>query len=125
VKKLRNMVLALGAAIAAAFIFLFQCDGGLGVVGDGAEWAREKAGIARPDAAPAAGDAAAAAARCQLRLDPSGLSIDGEPAEIEDAVDACAASGAADLVVTGDARYGEFEALSEALDAAGVDVYVR
>ena len=123
--KLRNAVAGLGALIAAALLWLSQCGGGLGVLADGADWVRDRAGVARSDEAPPDGDAGAAIARCDLRLDRNGLSLAGRPVERDEAVKACARAGAADLLVTGDARYGDFEALHDALEGAGVEVYVR
>ncbi|HLU66940.1 MAG TPA: hypothetical protein VKZ63_11730, partial [Kofleriaceae bacterium] len=52
--------------------------------------------------------------------------VDGEPAEVDAAVRRCAeAGGGAELVATGDAVYGDLQALRVALDRAGVSVLVR
>lgn len=64
--------------------------------------------------------------RCQLRVDATGVALDGKPAEIDAAVAACKqAGGGAELIITGDAVYGTQEELKAALDRAGVPVLVR
>lgn len=125
--KLRNGALA-GGVIAAALIYL-ECDGTLGVVGNGTgprgSDSAEDTGDAPSDRAASADASAEAAARCQLRLDRAGLTMSGEPVAVDGAVDACERAGAADFVVTGDARYGTFENIRDALEDAGVEVYLR
>jgi hypothetical protein len=74
---------------------------------------------------PAVGGAAAAPERCKLRLDSSGLTLDGKASTTDEAVTACKQSGGAELTVTGDAVFGERERLREALDQGGVEVFVR
>ena len=62
-----------------------------------------------------------APARCRLALRKGGLTLDGSPATIDDAVATCAAaSDGAELWVSGAARYGDYLALREALETAGV-----
>jgi hypothetical protein len=63
--------------------------------------------------------------RCQVRLDASGLTLAGSPAERTAVIAACKEMGAADVVVTGDAAQGQWDALREALEKAGVKAYVR
>jgi hypothetical protein len=104
------------AAIVLAVLYL-RCRGGLGLGGGAVE------GIdRRPEVRPAVD---AAVARCQLRLARDGLTVDGRPASADEALTACRAAGAADVVVTGDARQGDWEALRAALEAGGVAPFVR
>jgi hypothetical protein len=63
--------------------------------------------------------------RCQVRLDATGLTLAGSPSERAAAVAACAKAGAADVVVTGEAPQGAWDALKGELDKAGVKTYVR
>ena len=59
---------------------------------------------------------------CVLHLDAEGLTLDGQPASIEEAVSACGKPGKARLRATGDARAGTYDELLRALDQAGVSV---
>src|SRR5688500_15372253 len=61
-------------------------------------------------------------AACQLRLDQSGLTLDGKPTTTEKAVEACAKIGEADIHVAGSMPYGAVEDLEKALRARGVKV---
>jgi hypothetical protein len=63
--------------------------------------------------------------RCSIRVAAAGITVDGKPATRDAAVAACNAVGAADVVVTGDAREGTWSELRSALDAAHVQVFVR
>jgi len=128
--------LVLLAMVALAIMYM-QCgdDFGLGGVGSGdgkggagdvadrdrdrSEEPREKS-----DVRPAVGSAARKRLRCQLRLDASGLTIDGEPATVDEAVTECKEAGA-DLTVTGDAPFGKSEEVPKALEEGGVEVFVR
>ena len=63
--------------------------------------------------------------RCQVRLDVTGLTLAGSPAERSAVIAACKEMGAADVVVTGDAAQGQWDTLRGALEKAGVKMYVR
>jgi hypothetical protein len=121
-RKLRKGRLALtgglAALLVAALLFL-RCGTELGF-GDGEDEAPPSP-IA--DAAPPVADAAPA--RCQLRLDGDGLTLAGAVVSVQDAVEACRAAGAAELVVTGDASFGLRERLRSALREAAVELYER
>jgi hypothetical protein len=81
-----------------------------------------------PSATVASASAAASAAppaACALRLDKSGLQLDGMPVTIAAAVEACRMPGKAELVTTGDAVYGEHEKLRAALHEGGVYILER
>lgn len=70
-----------------------------------------------------------APARCQLRLDGSGLwqlgATGQEKLEVAAAVAACKQAGGADVIVTGDAKQGAWDELKRALDDEGVASFVR
>jgi hypothetical protein len=122
-KRGRPVLLVSLCGVLAAILYL-RCDDGLGLL--------ERVGLVDPEEPPSATiDAAPPAVddarieRCRLRLDGAGLTLGGEPVELDDAVEACRAAGAADLVVTGDATFGTFEEVRAALEEAGVEVYQR
>jgi hypothetical protein len=59
--------------------------------------------------------------RCAVRVARGGLTIGGKPTTRDEAVAACkAGGGGADIIVTGDAREGDWTDLYAALVAAGV-----
>jgi hypothetical protein len=116
------------AGLIAAALFYLRCGDGLGFGrGDGTGTGARKDESSRTDrpATATGAVAAGAAGRCQLRLDATGLHLDGATATTEKAVRACKAAGGAELVATGDAVFGELERVRAALDAAGVSVFVR
>ena len=49
--------------------------------------------------------------------------MDSKPVEVSQAVEACTASGEADLTVTGDAKFGTADELRAALQAGGIRVF--
>jgi hypothetical protein len=64
---------------------------------------------------------AAAPTRCTVRVAKAGITVGGKSMTRDEAAAACkAAGGGADLVVTGDAREGDWTELYAALVAAGV-----
>jgi hypothetical protein len=96
----------IAGAVALALMYL-RCGMGLGFgTGSGTG-----TGVAVTDAGPS---------RCKVRLDAAGISLDGKPATKKEALAACKAAGRADVVVTGDARQGDWDELRAALDEAGV-----
>jgi hypothetical protein len=105
--------------LVAALLFL-RCGQDFGLGGGDGE-APETPVVA--DAAPPPADAAPA--RCLLRLDADGLTLEGAAVTVEGAVEACRAAGAAELVVTGDASFGLRERLRQALREAAIDLYER
>lgn len=113
------------AAIAALIlaIMLVRCGGGFGFGdgkglggGTGKGPAEGKAGKAQGLTAPA---------RCQLRVDATGVRLDGTATTIPAAVAACRKTTGADVFVVGDARQGTWEELRAALAAADVPSLVR
>jgi hypothetical protein len=102
---------ALLGLIAAAAAYL-RCGDGFGIggftgTGDGPREAEHAPRTPGP-------------ARCAIRVTPKGITVDGKPMSRDQAVAACKAIGGADVVITGDARYGDGELLLTALKAADV-----
>ncbi|MBK7194184.1 MAG: hypothetical protein IPH80_17020 [Myxococcales bacterium] len=117
-RQRRRRRLFAAAVIAALVIALLaiRCGGGFGLGGgDGLGGGRGGAGTGS--------GSARAPARCQIRVDATGVTVDGKPATPAAAVAAC--RGGADVVVTGDARQGTWDELARALAAAGVATAVR
>ncbi len=106
------MLLAL-AAIIAAVILYGTCGGGFGL-GRGTG---EGPGTTQPvvDAGPR---------RCKLVVSADGITVDGAKASRDDAVKACR-GGSAEVIVTGDAREGDWKQLEAALTVAKIEVFVR
>lgn len=113
-RRRRLLAFALIAlAILLALLYL-TCGRGLGGKGAG----KGAAGSARPvlvDAGPV---------RCQVRVTASGITVGGKPTSREEAVAACKRTTAADVIVTGDARQGDWDELRTALEAAGVELMI-
>lgn len=124
-RRRRRRRLLFGAAAIAALVLaalLVRCGGGFGFGGGH--------GLGRGDghgtgSGTGRGPASAppTPARCHLRLDARGPSIDGRAVTVPEAVAAC--RGGADVIVTGDARQGAWDELAAALRAAGVATAVR
>jgi hypothetical protein len=53
--------------------------------------------------------------RCALRLTAAGITVDGKSMTREEAITACKATQGADIIVTGDARTGDWEDLQKAM----------
>ena len=106
---------ALLVLIVAAAGYL-RCGSGFGI-GTGTGTGKEEAGPVRPVTGPR---------RCAVRVAPSGITVDGKPMSRDEAVAACKATTGADVVITGDAREGDWKELRAALVAAGVqDIRTR
>jgi hypothetical protein len=107
---------ALIALLVAAATYL-RCGSGFGVGTGTGTGDDDDASPVRPVAGPK---------RCAVRVAPGVLTVDGKPASRDDVVEACKAATGADVVVTGDAREGDWQDLRVALEAAGVkDISLR
>jgi hypothetical protein len=106
---------ALVGAVIAGAMYL-RCGKGWGTGGKGP-------GEGGTPTAPATTDDAAA--RCSIRLTASGITVAGKPATREDAIAACTAKSGADVLITGDARQGDWDELRTALEAAGIPFFTR
>lgn len=61
--------------------------------------------------------------RCTIRVTAAGITLDGKKATRKAVVTACKETTGADVVVTGDARQGDWDELRAALEAANVAIY--
>jgi hypothetical protein len=61
--------------------------------------------------------------RCAIRISAAGMTVGGKPMARDAAVAACKGAVGADVVVTGDAREGDWQDLRAALEAAGIAVH--
>lgn len=116
-RRLRRKLFILGAIVGLlvlAFLYL-RCGRGWGLGGGGKD----------DGEAPVATTSDAGPRRCALRVSADGISVDGKPATQEAAVAACKAAGGAEVVVTGDATQGVWDALRDALDAAQVPSFLQ
>ncbi len=113
-RRRRLIFAAVWAALIALALVYVRCGGswGLGGRGSGAG----SGAVAASDAGPH---------RCAIRVAANGVTVDGRAATREAAVATCRSAGGADVVVTGDAREGDWAALRAALEAAKVPVFVR
>lgn len=117
--------LIFSAAVIAAFLFL-RCSGyGFGGGGGGSEVNRPKPkpSTAAPRPLVGAPTPDAAAPRCAVRVDATGVTLAGAKVEIPDLVARCSAG--VELTVTGDARYGDAQAVRDAVRSAGIDLLDR
>ena len=121
----RLLIWAFVLGLLVAALMYLRCGEGFGFGPGGGEDGDDESekGEAKDEMSPAVGGEPAR--RCQLRLDPNGLTLDGKPAEVDAAVAACKKAGGAELVKTGDARHGAVDELKAALREAGVPVLVR
>jgi hypothetical protein len=106
----------------AAIIFAVQhltCGRGFGLGGAG------RGGKGSGSQAPGSATSETGPRRCQIRVSASGINVDGKPATREQAVETCKATTGADVVVTGDARQGDWSQLEAALKGANVTIYKR
>lgn len=64
--------------------------------------------------------------RCAIQVAREGVTVDGAKATRDEAVATCKKAGAgADVIVTGDAREGDWKDLETALRAARIEIFVR
>ncbi len=109
----RRRLLILGGwvvLVVAAALYL-RCGRGWGTGGKG------------PGKGEGTGSAAPAPHRCQVRVTAKGLELEGKPSTQDAIVGGCPQG--VDVVVTGDARQGDWDALKAALDAAHVPTFTR
>ncbi|MBS1124283.1 MAG: hypothetical protein H6Q90_6511 [Deltaproteobacteria bacterium] len=114
------LLVLLAAAIVLAVLY-GTCGGGWGLGGGKGSGAGSGPGSATALAVlPDAG-----ARRCTILIAATGITVDGAPSTREQAVARCKATTGADVIVAGDTRQGDWDALRAALDAAGIEVFKR
>ena len=118
--KRRVRLLIIAAAVAAALL-LGWCSRGWFGAGTGSDEAKQASKTQPQPVAQLPVDAGPSG--CRLRIDKSGVQLDSKPITIDDAVTACKVAGRADLVVTGESKYGAVEELKRKLTSAGVRFY--
>jgi hypothetical protein len=128
-RRFRPVLMLFLLGVVAFIMYYMQCGSGFGLgPGDGTgDGARERVDRGEQeqepsDVRPALGEGAR---RCRLRLDRSGLTLDGQTTTVTKAVSACKKAGGAELTPTGDAVYGQLQEVRQALDRAGVEVFER
>ncbi|HUQ08238.1 MAG TPA: hypothetical protein VM261_37345 [Kofleriaceae bacterium] len=116
------------AAIVAVFL-IARCGGGFGFGkgGLGVGGGSSKGVLGQQGSGTGTGTGREVApARCMVRVDGTGIQIDGKPSTVDEVIAACkVATAGADVVVAGDARQGTWEELRAALDANGIASLVR
>ncbi len=123
-RRLRKLIVL--AAIAALIVLAAMyatCGHGFGLGGGGGTGLSPGSGSGSASAPPSAAKKAPVP-RCQVRVDATGIHVDGKDVDQAGAIAACKPAGAADVLVTGDAVQGTWDALRTALDQAGVATYV-
>jgi len=116
-RRRRLVVLGGGATAIVLAVMYLRCGHGWGLGGDGAG--------SGPGAGSGAESVSSAPKRCEVRVAKAGITVSGQAATRDAAVAACKPLGAADVVVTGDAREGDWEDLRRALEAAKIDIALR
>ena len=115
-RRLLTWTVLLAAAVVAAMYLTCGHGFGLGGAGPGSG---EGPG-------PGSVQALTGAKRCAIRVAAAGITVDGKPMLRDEAAAACKATAGADVVVTGDAREGDWNDLRGALTTAGVtDIVVH
>src|SRR5205823_6451466 len=107
-RQRRRRVMFLGAfgTLVALAVFYLRCGSGFGIGGAGTG---SGSGIASP--------APPSLKRCAIKVTAQGIFVDGKKLARDAAVDACKKTTGADVIVTGDARQGDWDDLRAALDA--------
>jgi len=120
-RRMRRKLALWGAVVAliALAVSYVTCGQGFGLGGKG-KGAGKGAGSGSATIVPDAGPT-----RCAVRIAAEGITVDGKAATRDAAVTACKATSGADVIVTGDARQGDWDDLKAALEAAGVTIYVK
>lgn len=115
-RKLLLWALLVGAIVLAALYLTCGRGFGLGVPGKG-----KGEGSGPGSVSPLLSTADAGPRRCEIRIAVAGISVDGKPATVGEAVAACKGAKA-EVLVTGGAREGDLEDLKAAFDRARIPI---
>jgi hypothetical protein len=121
-RKLLLWALVVGALVLAALYATCGRGFGLGFGGFGGKGEGEGDGSGPGSVQTLISPADAGPRRCEIRIAASGITADGKPATVDEAVAACQGATAAEVLVTGGARQGDWEDLKAAFDRAGIQI---
>jgi hypothetical protein len=110
-RRRRLLILGGWAVLVILAAVYLRCGRGWGIGGKGS------------DNGAGTGSAAAVPHHCQVRVTAKGLELEGKPTTQDAIIDSC--KQGVDVVVTGDARQGDWDALRTALDAAKIPTFTR
>ena len=113
-RRMLVWLLLLGGLVAA--VMFLRCGTGWGTGGKGEGKGGNKIGKTTIDAGPH---------RCAIRLSATGITVDGKKATREEAIAACMKTSGADVLITGDSRQGDWDALRAGLESANVQFFTR
>jgi hypothetical protein len=114
-RRRRMLFLLFALALAVLAVLYVRCGSGWGLGGNG-KGAGNGSGTTATDAGPR---------RCSIRVAAGGITVDGKPATRNQALEICRRTAGADVVITGDAREGDWAQLKAALESAKVQIFVR
>jgi hypothetical protein len=116
-RRRRMMFLGTALAIVILAVMYLRCGSGWGLGGSGGGGSGKGAGTtSASDAGPR---------RCSVRVAANGITVDGKLVTRSQALEVCRRTAGADVIVTGDAREGDWAELKKALEAAKVDIFLR
>ena len=111
IHRRRRLIFLGGWAVLVLLAALYlRCGRGWGTGGNGGSGAGPGSATSTPH-------------RCQVRVTAKGLELEGKPTTQDAIITSC--KPGIDVVVTGEARQGDWDALKAALDAAHVPTYTR
>lgn len=130
-KRIRWLLLiALLVAIGALAIGYLKCGPGFGLGGGGGlglgkgEGSGSGTSTATVPSASISAMVDAGLRRCSVRVSARGILLEGETSTVESVVASCKKAGTAEVVVTGDARQGDWDALRTALENERIRTFV-
>jgi hypothetical protein len=113
--KRKLVLLVIWTALIVAAVLWLRCGNGWGIGGG--------SGSGSGSGTSTSTSTSTSTKKCEVRVSAKGIELDGKTSTRDEVVAKC--KQGADVVVTGDAREGEWTALHEALDAAHVPSFVK